>query len=114
MCRDLEWATFESAMMTRMTADYQGTAAERVIFVRPTYGQRANKRLPVVLGLTVAAQLVWSLLSGMQLTNALGALLPAAYGLLIGAAVLTMLVALLPGRPLGIKVSEPELRPSGP
>jgi hypothetical protein len=67
--------------------------------VRPTFTQRANKRFPFVLGAFLILNLVQVLKSGFSGWGALGAFLASAYGAVIAAAAVTLLLAMFPGKP---------------
>lgn len=102
---------FKPAIVTDMSvADHQASTKEGTL-VRPSYGQRANRRFPFVLALCVAIHLGWSLFSGLSVWAALSTLLPSAYGLVITAALLTLLVAAVPGNPQLVEANRPEPLP---
>jgi uncharacterized membrane protein YccC len=67
--------------------------------VRPNFTQRANRRFPFVLVPFLVLNLVQVLRSGVSGWAILGDFLTSAYGAVIAAAVVTLLLAMLPGKP---------------
>ncbi len=67
--------------------------------VRPNYTQRANRRFPFVLVPFLFLNLVQVLKSGASGWAVLGAFLTSAYGAVIAAAVVTLLIAMFPSKP---------------
>lgn len=67
--------------------------------MRPSFRQRANRRFPFVLAPLLFLNLVLVLKSGVSGWAILGAFLSSAYGAVIIAAVLTLLLAIVPGKP---------------
>ena len=68
------------------------------LFERPSYRERANKRFLYVLVPCLAVNLVGLLTSGVSGWAALWATAVMAYGTTMSAAVITLLVALVPGK----------------
>lgn len=69
------------------------------MLVRPNFTQRANRRLPFVLVPFLILNLVVVLRSGISGWAILGSFLTSAYGAVIAAAAVTLLLAMLPGKP---------------
>lgn len=67
--------------------------------VRPNLTQRANRRFPFVLAPFLIFNLVQVLKSGVSGWAILGTFLTSAYGVVIAAAALTLLLASVPSRP---------------
>lgn len=65
----------------------------------PNFTQRANRRFPFVLASLLILNLVQVLASEVSGWAVLRAFLTSAYGVVIAAAALTLLVAMFPGRP---------------
>ncbi|KJK11751.1 hypothetical protein UB45_10865 [Terrabacter sp. 28] len=66
--------------------------------VRPNFTQRANSRFPFVLVPFLIVNLVGVLKSGATGWAILGSFLTSAYGFVIAAAALTLLLAVIPGK----------------
>lgn len=80
----------------------QRTSADRPeakALVRPNFTQRANRRFPFVLVPFLILNLVQVLKSGVSGWAVLGAFLTSAYGAVIAAAAVTLLLAMFPGKP---------------
>lgn len=80
----------------------QGTVADHTqnkALVRPNFTQRANRRFPFVLVPFLILNLVQVLKSGVSGWAVLGTFLTSAYGPVIAAAAVALLIAMIPGKP---------------